>query len=438
MPHTRLSQLLCFVCKNEKIADNHRRFFSFGYCLFDVDPVYTSLKLLGASSAAIRHSTTNEVFRLVAFHGEDEQVRVVREIALLSWLPPCKDIISLAFVEKPRDDPTSASVYEYLANVEYTLSDFLPLFGELLTAEHVKRFATQILRGLHHLHSHGVIHGALSHSCVFLSQQSWIEDDKPAASPQPKLDDDSFVCIGGLQFYTSCDATNGDGVPEDAHCVATGGPVSPDFCDCTAPEVGTKQSGVTTASDMYSFGMICCVLLCGDFLSVEPSGLKGLWKFAKTDKQALRMFMLNGKEPTLHDTEFMDIIDQCMHPNPEERPTTAQLLSHPWFGTSTAMNNNTVTPKQFKPAWTKQLNSLTAAELHTLVLAYQNHYQNVKPVAQQSQSLQCLTMDFLVAQFEDISQFQQVLPHSLFAQLVMRSGEPAAIINQQVGWVQPG
>jgi len=92
-----------------------------------------------------------------------------------------------------------------------------------------------------------------------------------------------------------------------------------------APEViRTSRSG--TPSDIWSFGMTLLEMAL-TYPPYNDNHILGLFKLLTETFEPVSEILKGGKWTE----QFIHIIKVCLHPDPDRRPTAAQLLDHPWF-----------------------------------------------------------------------------------------------------------
>lgn len=177
-------------------------------------------------------------------------------------------------------------------------------------------FGRNILLGLHYLHEHGIVFSDLSPKKVLL--------DGPGVL---KL---TNFCLSRLQ-------------DENLHDVflQAGGQLTDNFLDelkgrieYQAPEV-LSNNDVSTASDIWSFGVLMYRLYAGD-VPFKYNNLADLLQKVNhleyDDPQAKRSQVLgesaDGDEIT---AEFTSLITLLLNKDPEDRPTTTELLDHAFW-----------------------------------------------------------------------------------------------------------
>jgi len=165
---------------------------------------------------------------------------------------------------------------EYAAHsVEKLLQDCRRAFHGVMPSA-CRTYAKQILLGLHYLHTNKIVHADLKPGNILLTPEGVIK----------------------ISDFGTAKKMTGDALPKSG--ISSG--------LYTAPEVRAhKPHG--TAADIWSFGMTLREMVTGQ----RPSTAR-----------------LNGCPNNLK-----DIIEQCLESDPKKRPTTADLLKHEYFGSST-------------------------------------------------------------------------------------------------------
>ncbi|XP_009777785.1 mitogen-activated protein kinase kinase kinase 1-like [Nicotiana sylvestris] len=158
-----------------------------------------------------------------------------------------------------------------------------------LRDSHVSDYTRQILSGLHYLHSRNVIHRDIKCANILVD-----------VSGSVKLADFGLAKAAKLNDIKSCKGT----------------------AFWMAPEVvNRKNNGYGLPADIWSLGCTVLEMLTGQIPYSHLEGMQALFRIGR------------GEPPPLPDTlsaEAQDFINRCLRVNPNDRPTAAELLEHPF------------------------------------------------------------------------------------------------------------
>ncbi|MFS7919486.1 putative mitogen-activated protein kinase kinase kinase STE-STE11 family [Helianthus anomalus] len=168
----------------------------------------------------------------------------------------------------------------------------------------VSTYTRQILSGLSYLHDRNVVHRDIKCANILVD-----------VSGSVKLADFGLAKATKLNDIKSCKGT-------------------PYWM---APEVvnNKKNKGYGPAADIWSLGCTVLEMLTGRVPYSHLEGMQALFRIG------------NGELPSIPKTlsaEARDFILKCLQVNPNERPTAAQLLNHPFMQTPISMNSSPVSP----------------------------------------------------------------------------------------------
>ncbi|KAI3805120.1 hypothetical protein L1987_27191 [Smallanthus sonchifolius] len=168
----------------------------------------------------------------------------------------------------------------------------------------VSTYTRQILSGLSYLHDRNVVHRDIKCANILVD-----------VSGSVKLADFGLAKATKLNDIKSCKGT-------------------PYWM---APEVvnNKKNKGYGPAADIWSLGCTVLEMLTGQVPYSHLEGMQALFRIG------------NGELPSIPKTlseEARDFILKCLQVNPNDRPTAAQLLNHPFMQTPVSMNSSPVSP----------------------------------------------------------------------------------------------
>ena len=173
-----------------------------------------------------------------------------------------------------------------------SLSSMLKQYGAF--PEHlVRKFSFQILKGLHYLHSHGVIHRDLKCGNILVSNKATVKIGDFGASK----------AVGSEAFQEMCNSVKGS-------------------LYWMAPEV-VKGEGYTWSADIWSLGCIVVEMSSG----LHPwSQVASFWELIGR--------MTEDEQPSIPNhlsQECKDFVSLCFSYEKNKRPAAAQLLKHSWI-----------------------------------------------------------------------------------------------------------
>ncbi|XP_076929909.1 mitogen-activated protein kinase kinase kinase 1-like [Bidens hawaiensis] len=169
----------------------------------------------------------------------------------------------------------------------------------------VSAYTRQILSGLNYLHERKVVHRDIKCANILVD-----------ASGSVKLADFGLAKATTLNDIKSCKGT-------------------PYWM---APEVVNNRSnkGYGLAADIWSLGCTALEMLTRKIPYSHLEGMQALFRIGR------------GQPPPIPDTlstEAQDFILKCLQVNPNDRPTAAQLLDHPFLRKRTSMNLGLLSPR---------------------------------------------------------------------------------------------
>ncbi|KAM4626791.1 serine/threonine-protein kinase 17B [Discoglossus pictus] len=224
--------------------------------------------------------------------GQDCRAEILHEIAVLEMTKPSVHIVDLHEVYETSHE--IILVLEYAAGGEIfnlCVADRNDSFSE----REITRLLRQIIEGVCFLHQNNVVHLDLKPQNILLSSVDPLGEIK-------------IVDFGmSRKIGKSSELREIMGTPE-----------------YIAPEI-LNYEPITTATDIWSIGVICYMLLTGE----SP--------FVGADKQETYLNISQINVDYSEDTfasiseEAIDFIKSIFVKNPEERATAEDCLSHPWL-----------------------------------------------------------------------------------------------------------
>ncbi|GJU48155.1 mitogen-activated protein kinase kinase kinase 1-like protein [Tanacetum coccineum] len=173
----------------------------------------------------------------------------------------------------------------------------------------VSAYTRQILSGLNYLHERKVVHRDIKCANILVD-----------ASGSVKLADFGLAKATALNDIKSCKGT-------------------PYWM---APEVVNNRAkkGYGLAADIWSLGCTVLEMLTRKIPYYHLEGMQALFRIGR------------GEPPEIPNTlsaEAQDFIFKCLQVNPNDRPTAAQLLEHPFLKRPTSMNSALPSPHHNSP-----------------------------------------------------------------------------------------
>ncbi|OQV16210.1 putative Serine/threonine-protein kinase PLK4 [Hypsibius exemplaris] len=225
-------------------------------------------------------------------------------------------IIKELAIHKQLKHPNIATFYGYFAD-----SDYIYLVMELfdcdleaylrdnmpLAPRSVKEIFWEIVRGVQYLHDNGIIHRDLKPGNILLKDGGKIVK----------------LCDFGL-------ATEPEGMsPKSGGKFGGRVAVKPNSTFCGTPDFSPpemfrlKDRDIKTSADVYSLGVILYTMLTG----ARPFQSSG-----KTLKEIGReKTSLTADYSMIKDRSARDLVQWLMKPREDDRPSTKQILQHPWL-----------------------------------------------------------------------------------------------------------
>lgn len=226
----------------------------------------------------------------------EEQLKAAEIECVLHSLMMHENVIKL--YNYSENDSEFAMIMEY-ANMGTHLQDLiLEQHTPIEDEQEIQLFAYDLLNGLHHIHSQGIIH------C----------DVKLDNMLAHKEDDDQYPIIKLCDFGLAhkCEAKYNNKAPKK-NTVGTWGYIAPEI---------KNSSYIGMEMDIWSFGLTLYEMAC----AYKPTQVKN-YKY-ETGELPFRKYDWRGKSE-----ELKKLICACMELDPEKRITAEDALQHPYFTT---------------------------------------------------------------------------------------------------------
>ncbi|KAL0348272.1 UNVERIFIED_CONTAM: Mitogen-activated protein kinase kinase kinase [Sesamum angustifolium] len=219
-------------------------------------------------------------------------------------------------------DKDDAKLYIFLELV--TKGSLAKLYGKYqLRDSQVSVYTRQILSGLNYLHCRNVVHRDIKCANILVD-----------ASGSVKLADFGLAKATKLNDIKSCKGT-------------------PYWM---APEVVNRRNrGYGRAADIWSLGCTVLEMLTGQIPYSHLEGMQALFRIGK------------GELPPIPNTlsrDAKDFILNCLQVNPDNRPTAAQLLEHPFVKKPHSTFHSPVSPHYHAYKRIHQHSAVEDGELH--------------------------------------------------------------------------
>ncbi|CAG8652798.1 2633_t:CDS:2, partial [Dentiscutata erythropus] len=336
-----------------------------------------------------QHKQTGQVVAIKKMKKEFsswEKVCELREFKALRSLPSHPNVISLSeafFIQQTRE------LYFVFEHMELNLYQFIKdRKGKLLKERTVQSIIFQILKGLHHIHSHGIFHRDMKPENILISTKKkitcnctnksdstcnskhcrnspWIEHIKAIQDIHKSDNSDNYIVKVG-DFGLARDIKS---KPPYTEYVSTRW--------YRAPEVLLRSSSYSSPIDLWAVGTIMAELYSLKPLfpgqseidqlfkisevlgspcvrpefSIRADGVGGEWKdgvklakslgftFSQTTPQPLSKLF-----PSSASSHFLEFISHLLRYDPRQRLTALEALKHPYF-----VENNFIFVPQHEP-----------------------------------------------------------------------------------------
>lgn len=167
----------------------------------------------------------------------------------------------------------------------------------------VSVYTRQILYGLNYLHQRNVVHRDIKCANILVDVRGSVKLADFGLAKATKLND--IQSFKGTAFWM-------------------------------APEVvNRKNSGYGLAADIWSFGCTVLEMLTGRIPYSHLEGMQALFRIGRGEPPPI---------PNKLSRDARDFILKCLKVNPDDRPTAAQLLDHPFVQKSPSTSSSPVLP----------------------------------------------------------------------------------------------
>ncbi|CAL0305531.1 unnamed protein product [Lupinus luteus] len=172
----------------------------------------------------------------------------------------------------------------------------------------VSAYTRQILHGLKYLHDRNVVHRDIKCANILVDVNGSV-----------KLADFGLAKATKLNDVKSCKGT----------------------AFWMAPEVVKgKNQGYGLPADMWSLGCTVLEMLTGQIPYFELECMQALFRIGKGERPPI---------PNSLSSDAQDFITQCLQVNPDERPSAAQLLNHPFVQKPVSQSSDSLFPNRNIP-----------------------------------------------------------------------------------------
>jgi len=201
------------------------------------------------------------------------------------------------------------------------------LYDRILKLKHfsertASRVVKQVLRGVHYMHSMGVVHRDLKPENILLTS-----DDEDA---DIKIADFGLAATLGFEGFH----------PEESIRLKKSRAVEGSFCGspiCMAPEVAVQHAAYGPQCDVWSVGCLTHELVSGS----PPFTASSASELFRTIRQKTGPDFKDLLWQTASN-ESKDLIRAMLQVKAEDRPSAKEALAYRWFGSAPDAHNDTV------------------------------------------------------------------------------------------------
>lgn len=258
-------------------------------------------------------------------NSREYQKRILREVASLKYLSGHENIIELIEIIPPENFESFNDVYIVTNYMDATLKDVLRGTSDgSLTSDHIKWFLYQLLQGLKHMHSSGIVHRDIKPSNILIDQNMDLRLCDMGLSREYSLREEmEMTMYVSTRFYR-------------------------------APELLLKYTKSGPAIDVWSVGCIFAEMLkrkvlfpgahyiqqlefildvCGtpstneEFSSLKgsPEAIRWLKTLRRRNRKDFQSFFADVDSSAIH------LLESMLQLDPDKRVTVQQALNHEYF-----------------------------------------------------------------------------------------------------------
>ncbi|KDP20719.1 hypothetical protein JCGZ_21190 [Jatropha curcas] len=251
------------------------------------------MKLRSCSTATVSIATVDESDQAFAVKSAElsQSEFLQKEQSILFTLRPCPQIIAYKGFEVTEE----YGKLFYNIFLEYapagTLTDAIRLRGGCLEEGIIRSYTREILLGLHHLHSNGIIHSDIKcHNILVTSDGPKLADFGCARRVDQFCSATARTTIAGTPIYMAPEVARGEhqGFPADVWALG-----------CAVVEMATGRAPWTNISDPVS----------------------AIYQIGFSDKSMPEI-------PSFMSKQGKDFISKCLKRDPVERWSASELLNH--------------------------------------------------------------------------------------------------------------
>jgi len=265
--------------------------------LEDPEQLFRVIEVVGQGSFGIvctcEHLTTHAVVAIKFIEIEDEEDEpsnkgLLRELDIMKSSNGCPYIVQ--YHGSYLKEGHLMIVMEYCDGG--SVQDIIKLCKAQLTEEQIAAIACQMLEGLQYLHTNKILHRDVKAGNVLVTSEGRAKLADFGVSARLMHSDQKQKTVVGSPYWMS-------------------------------PEV-IISTGYDHKADIWSLGITCLEMAEGRPPHYEISPMRVIF------------IIPHRPSPTLHDAnkwspEFKNFIDLCLNKDPSQRPTTVELLNHPFI-----------------------------------------------------------------------------------------------------------